>query len=106
MRRRILTSCALALVALHPRSAYADAEKGQEVYKSHQCAMCHKINGAGGKKGPALDAVGTTRDAAWLEKYLTNPKSVIADGTMPPAKVSRGELKNLIDYLQALKAAR
>lgn len=85
---------------------FADAAKGEQVYKSHQCSMCHKIIGAGGKKGPALDGVGSTRDALWLSKYLMNPKSMIPKGTMPPAKVTPDEMKDLVDYLETLKSAK
>ena len=86
--------------------AFANAARGAELYKSHQCSMCHKVNGSGGKKGPDLSAVGTARDAAWLSKYLMNPKSMIPNGTMPPAKVTPDELKDLIDYLETLKGAK
>jgi len=94
------------MAAFAPRHAFADAARGEQVYKSHQCSMCHKVNGLGGKKGPALDDVGAKRDAAWLEKYLMNPKSMIPKGTMPPAKVTPAELKDLVDYLETLKGAK
>ena len=96
----------VALVAMAPRVVLADAAKGEPVYKSHQCSMCHKVNGSGGKKGPDLSAVGTQRDAEWLEKYLVNPKSMLPKGTMPPAKVTPAELKDLCDYLQTLKGTK
>lgn len=86
--------------------AFADAARGEQIYKSHQCSMCHKINGSGGKKGPDLSAVASTRDAAWLSKYLVNPKSMIPKGTMPPAKVTPDEVRDLIDYLETLKGAK
>ena len=94
------------LLVASPRPALADAAKGAEVYKTHQCAMCHKVNGVGGKKGPDLSEVGTARDAQWLEKYLLNPKSLIPKGTMPPAKVTPAELRDLVDYLETLKGAK
>jgi cytochrome c oxidase subunit 2 len=90
------------LVIASPGPALADAAKGAEVYKSHQCAMCHKVNGAGGKKGPDLSA-GSSHDRQWLEKYLMNPKSMLPKGTMPAAKVTPAELHDLIDYLESLK---
>ena len=96
----------VALVTVAPRAVFADTAKGEEVYKTHQCSMCHKVNGAGGKKGPDLSAVANTRDAAWLTKYLKNPKAVIPKGTMPPAKVTPAELKDLVDYLETLKGAK
>ena len=86
--------------------AFADGATGEQVYKDKQCSLCHKINGSGGKKGPALDTVGDTRDAAWLKKYLVDPKSMMPKGTMPPAKVSTAELKDLVDYLGTLKGGK
>ena len=95
-----------ALVVTVPRAVAADATKGADVYKTHQCAMCHKVNGAGGKLGPDLSAVGTKRDAKWLEKYLPNPKAVNPKTKMPPAKVTAEELRDLIDYLGTLKSGK
>jgi len=94
------------VVIASPRPALADAAKGAEVYKTKQCAMCHKVNGAGGKKGPDLAAVGTARDAQWLAKYLVDPKAMIPKGTMPPAKVTPAELRDLVDYLETLKGGK
>lgn len=74
--------------------------------KRERCSMCHKISGSGGKKGPDLSAVGNARDAQWLLKYLVNPKSMIPKATMPPAKVTSGELKDLIEYLESLKSEK
>lgn len=52
--RNFMTAIAVggALAIASPRAALADAAKGAEVYKMHQCAMCHKVNGSGGTKGP------------------------------------------------------
>lgn len=106
--RNFMTAIAVggALAIASPRAALADAAKGADVYKTHQCAMCHKVNESGGKKGPDLSAVGTARDAQWLEKYLLNPKSLIPKGTMPPAKVTPPELHDLIDHLETLKGGK
>ena len=92
-----------ALTVAGASPAFADTAKGKQLYKDKQCSMCHRINESGGKKGPALDDVGNTRDTAWLEKYLVNPKSIMPKGTMPPAKVTPSELLELIDYLGTLK---
>ena len=104
----LMTAIALGgtLVVATPRPASADASKGAEVYKTRQCAMCHKVNGVGGKKGPDLSAVATQRDAKWLQTYLPNPKSMVPKGTMPPAKVTPTELRDLIRYLGTLKGGK
>lgn len=99
----VALGAALTVAGASPASA--DAAKGEQVYKDKQCSMCHKINGSGGKKGPALDGVGNARDAAWLKRYLVEPKSMMPKGSMPPAKVTPNELRDLIDYLETLKGA-
>lgn len=105
---RIMTAMSLGgiLFVASPRPVLADAAKGAEVYTTHQCAMCHKVNGVGGKKGPDLSTVGTARDQQWLEKYLLNPKAMIPKGTMPAAKVTPTELHDLIDHLETLKGGK
>ena len=105
-KRITAIALAAAFAAGAPPAAFADAAKGEQVYKTAQCAFCHKVNGSGGKKGGDLSAVGRQRDAVWLKKYLVNPKSMIPEGTMPPVKVTPDELKDLIEYLETLKAAK
>ena len=86
-------------------SQAGDPVKGQKIYASAtpKCNLCHKIGAAGGKLGPDLSTVGTKRDAAWLAKYLANPKMVDAKNKMPAVKVKGQELDDLIAYLLTLK---
>jgi len=82
-----------------------DPVKGQKIYASAtpKCTLCHKIGATGGKLGPDLSAVGQKRDAAWLAKYLVNPKIVDPKNKMPGVKVKGQELDDLIAYLVSLK---
>lgn len=105
-RRRVSGLVAAAVLLTGPGALQADAGKGEGVYRTLRCSMCHKIDGAGGKKGPDLSDVGSQRDYAWLEKYLRNPKSLNPKNTMPPVKASPQELEDLIHYLQSLKKAK
>jgi len=76
-----------------------------EVYEK-KCKLCHSVKGEGGKqaaKGGALDGVGAKRDAAWLQKYLADPKSQMPDAKMPKMKLSDDEMKALVDYMLSLK---
>ena len=71
-----------------------------------KCKLCHSINGEGGKqaeKGGKLDGVGSKRDAAWLQKYIADPKGTIPDSKMPKIKLSDEEMKALVDYMLSLK---
>lgn len=103
--RRSLAVGVVVAGLLAPSVASADATKGKEVYTKLRCAMCHKVEGSGGKKGPDLSDVAMRRDAAWLRKYLPNPKSVDPKATMPPVKASHDDLDHLIDYLLTLKSS-
>ena len=96
-----------ALFAAEPARAADDpVAKGAQVYKTLRCSMCHKIQGSGGKVGPDLTDVGTRRDAAWLTKYLPNPKGTIPGSKMPPAKASPDDLAALVAYLASLKSGK
>ena len=46
---------------------FADAEKGRELFVGKGCVVCHAVNGAGGKAGPALDAA--EDDAGYLDPF-------------------------------------
>jgi mono/diheme cytochrome c family protein len=82
-----------------------DPVKGKQVYLSAnpKCSACHKIGDSGGKLGPDLSTVGTKRDAAWLAKYLPNPKITDPKNKMPPVKATGKDLEDLIAYLVSLK---
>lgn len=95
---RVLFLLIVGTVAAHAASA-------PEVYEK-KCKLCHSIGGDAGKqaeKGGKLDGVGAKRDAAWLEKYLRDPKAAMPDAKMPKMKLSDEELKTLVDYMLSLK---
>lgn len=87
-----------------PAPQGGDPVKGAKIYASAmpKCTLCHKIGAAGGKLGPDLSAVGQKRDAAWLAKYLVNPKIVDPKNKMPAVKVKGADLDDLVAYLGSL----
>lgn len=44
------------------------------------CGKCHSVKGRGGKVGPPLSIVGTSRTKAFLLESILNPKAVITSG--------------------------
>jgi cytochrome c2 len=103
--RRLVWGIALAwmVLAASPLSAQGDKVKGEKLYKDQKCSMCHRIGTAGAKMGPELTKVGATRDRAWLEQYLANPKAVNPKNKMPAVKAKGQDLDDLIAYLLTLK---
>ncbi|MBI5850677.1 MAG: HEAT repeat domain-containing protein [Planctomycetes bacterium] len=60
-----------------------DAGRGAKLFREHaaaQCTRCHSLAGSGGQVGPALDAIGKTRDRAYLLAALVTPQRDIAEG--------------------------
>jgi len=101
---------AFVATATVPQAATApqrpgDAAKGQKIYLDQKCNLCHKVGATGGKLGPDLSAVGAKRDAAWLGRYLVNPKVIDPKNKMPAVKVKGPDLDDLIAYLLSLKPA-
>lgn len=95
-----------AVLASQPARADATAAQGAQVYKTLRCSMCHKIQGSGGKVGPDLTDVGTRRDAAWLQKYLPDPKGTTPKSKMPPVKATPEDLAALVAYLTSLHSGK
>jgi nitric oxide reductase subunit C len=101
---RTLVVAALLVAASRP-AAWAGAEEGKALY-AQKCKVCHSIGDDKGKmadKGGPLDGVGAKRDAAWLQKYLSDPKSVLPEAKMPKVKMTDQELSDYVAYLETLK---
>jgi len=93
----------------------SDSQKrGQQVFMSKTCVMCHAINGtaAGSNIGPNLTHVGSrnmiaaatmtnTRDH--LAQWIKDSQQVKPGNKMPQNNLSDADLQSLIDYLQSLK---
>jgi len=67
------------------------------------CVACHAVGGQGGTVGPALDGVGSRRDAAYLTRWLQDPQAVKPGTTMPKLPLSDGEIGELVRFLSDLK---
>jgi len=93
----------------------SDSQKrGQQVFLSSTCVMCHAINGtpAGSNIGPNLTHIASrntiaaatmanTRDH--LAQWIKDSQTVKPGNKMPQNNLSEADLNSLVDYLQSLK---
>jgi mono/diheme cytochrome c family protein len=101
----------LAAVVLAPSAAAAqDAAKGEQVYTTQKCSMCHQIAGKGNKMSP-LDGVGKKLSAAEIKEWIVNPDAAAKkhNSTKKPAmpktyaKLPAADVDAMVAYLQTLK---
>lgn len=61
-----------------------DPAKGKELFFDSEgkanCGKCHTVNGQGGRVGPQLSFVGTSRTKEFLLESILKPKAVITSG--------------------------
>jgi cytochrome c oxidase subunit 2 len=89
-------------------------KRGQQVFLTSTCVMCHAINGtqAGSNIGPNLTHIGSrntlaaatlsnTRDH--LAQWIVDPQRFKPGNRMPQNNLSDQDLQALVDYLASLK---
>jgi len=96
-------------------SPASDSQKrGQQIFLSSTCVMCHAINGtpAGSNIGPNLTHIGSRNTLAaatmantreHLVQWIKDSQSIKPGNKMPQNNLSDPDLQSLIDYLQSLK---
>jgi len=52
-----------------------DAANGEVLFHQVGCDRCHRVNGAGGRIGPDLSAIGKTRSAEHLRQSILDPSA-------------------------------
>jgi cytochrome c oxidase subunit 2 len=88
--------------------------RGQQVFLTSPCVMCHRIQGtdAGGRVGPDLTHVASrpTIAAGTLENnrghlagWVVDSQKIKPGNRMPPNNIEPQDLQALLDYLQSLK---
>lgn len=97
------------------RPPQTESEKrGQQVFLSASCVLCHQINGtmAFGRNGPNLTHVASrdllaagafTYSHENLGKWLADPQAAKPGTQMPKTNLSPDDLRALTDYLDSLK---
>jgi cytochrome c oxidase subunit II len=92
----------------------AQAQAGQRLFMSSQCESCHTIAGtsAQGTVGPNLSHVASRSTLAAntipntpseLAAWIANPQAIKPGDRMPDLGLSRGEVNQLVAYLETLK---
>lgn len=87
--------------------------RGQQVFMTAQCSMCHRIGGtdAGGTVAPDLTHVAARQTLAagalpnsrgHLAGWIVDPQRIKPGTNMPMNPLSPDDLQALLDYLQAL----
>lgn len=88
--------------------------RGQQVFLSSTCVMCHAINGtpAGSNFGPNLTHVASrnmigaatlSNTREHLDQWIKDSQQVKPGNKMPQHNFNEGDLQALLDYLQSLK---
>jgi ubiquinol-cytochrome c reductase cytochrome b subunit len=103
-----MTALARFLMKLTPENASAleaapqNAVEGAMIYEGQHCNVCHQVNGAGMKNGPALNGVAQRRTREWLEQHFVDPQKLSPGTTMPPYKFSSHDMDRIISYVQSI----
>lgn len=73
---------------------------------NQMCVACHALQGQGGNVGPALDGIGSRRDAAYIAQWLQNPLALKADSKMPKLPLTENQIVELTAFLSQLKGGQ
>jgi mono/diheme cytochrome c family protein len=107
---QLVLSFSLLTVLVIPTlaSAQSAAERGQKVYTSQKCQVCHSVAGVGNKRG-ALDEVGSKLSADDIRQWIVDATAMAAKAKAerkPPMKsymLSKEDLDALVAYMASLK---
>lgn len=90
-----------------PSLSAFDRQKAETLLRDrHSCLGCHRLDGEGGRIGPALDGVAARRPDGYLLRIMAHPDSA-APGTVMPRIPMTGERRRLLaGYLAGLDSAR
>ena len=89
-------------VASSGGAALAEISNRPQVF-NQLCIACHALGGQGGNVGPALDGVGSRRDADYIARWLHDPPAMKADSKMPKLPLSEAQIRELVAFLSQLK---
>jgi hypothetical protein len=82
-------------------AAETDVELGRRVYDREGCAMCHSIQGKGGRY--ALDGIRGRLSKEHIRKWIVSPREMKPDVKKKSYRLPEQELEALIEYLLGLE---
>jgi cytochrome c oxidase subunit II len=91
-----------------------DSRRGQQIFLSKPCILCHTVRGtsAGGRIGPDLTHLGSRQHLAaaalpltrgTLGAWIVDPQSIKPGAHMPAVQIQTEEIDPLLSYLTGLK---
>jgi cytochrome c oxidase subunit 2 len=92
----------------------AERQRGQDIFLSKPCIMCHAVRGAqaGGRVAPDLTHLASRRSIAAgtlpmsrgnLAAWIIDPQGIKPGAHMPLMKIEPDELHTLVSFLEGLK---
>lgn len=81
----------------------ADSSNGERLFADYNCGACHAMRGKGGKpQFPDLVVESKHHDAAFLDRWLTNPAAVDPKTFMARFPLTPTQRKALVTYIVSL----
>jgi mono/diheme cytochrome c family protein len=89
----------------------ARLELGRELFLEHRCARCHEENeGAGVPErqmdAPSFEGIGNRRTAAWMARWILDPKAERPSARMPKLARTAQEAEAMAAFLGKLKEGK
>lgn len=75
---------------------------GVQTFVVGGCISCHKVNGAGGGVGPALNGLADRRGEQWVIDHFADPQRLSPGSIMPRYQFSKSDEDALLTYLFSL----
>jgi ubiquinol-cytochrome c reductase cytochrome b subunit len=75
---------------------------GVQTFVVSGCISCHKVNGAGGGVGPALNGLANRRGEQWVIDHFADPQRLSPGSIMPRYPFSKSDEDALLTYLFSL----
>lgn len=75
------------------------ARAGEKIFRIADCAACHEIANYGGRIGPELSGAGLQFEPDGLWAWLSDPRSVRSDTSMPKPALPEEDLRSVAAYL-------